>query len=51
MVARKTLPDAPEFPGDEMTGKSNGRHPGYGQWREFCEQVGLEERSLASCNS
>lgn len=31
------LDDAPEFPNDEMTGKSNGRHPSYSTWRIFCD--------------
>lgn len=33
--------DAPSFPGDEMTGKSNSRHPGYSQWADFLRDVGL----------
>lgn len=37
-----TLPDAPAFEGDKMTGQSNGRHPGYAQWHEFCRAHGLE---------
>lgn len=41
VVASTEHPKAPEFPGDEMTGKSNGRHPGYSQFAEFCERVGL----------
>lgn len=36
-----THPDAPEFPGDEMTGKSNGRHPSYSNWAQFCRETGL----------
>ncbi len=40
-VERIESRDAPSFPGDEMTGKTNGRHPGYSQWGEFCEQTGL----------
>ena len=34
-------PDAPLFSGDEMTGQSNGRHPGYRQWDEFCREAGI----------
>ena len=40
-VEGMTHPDAPTFPGDEMTGNSNGRHPSYGVWSEFCRSVGL----------
>lgn len=36
-------PEAPEFPGDDMTGKSNGRHPGYSQWATFCHETGLHD--------
>ena len=42
-VEEVTQPDAPEFPNDEMTGKSNGRHPSYSQWGEFCRIAGLED--------
>lgn len=35
------VPDAPTFPNDDMTGKSNGRHPGYSQWANFCDEAGL----------
>lgn len=34
-------PDAPTFPNDEMTGNSNGRHPAYSAWGEFCRDTGL----------
>lgn len=33
--------DAPEFPGDDMTGKGNSRHPGYSAWADFCDATGL----------
>lgn len=33
--------EAPEFDNDDLTGKSNGRHPGYGQFYEFCQMVDL----------
>ena len=36
-------PEAPEFPGDTMTGKGNSRHPGYSQWSDFCEMAGLHD--------
>jgi hypothetical protein len=39
-------PEAPEFPGDNMTGKSNVRHPGYSQWATFCRETGLYELFL-----
>lgn len=35
--------DAPSFPGDEMTGNGNSRHPGYSQWADFCRAVGLHD--------
>lgn len=35
--------DAPVFTGDEMTGDSNSRHPGYGSWHDFCQEVGLDD--------
>ncbi len=34
--------DAPTFPQDEMTGKSNGRHPSYSAWCNFAKIVGLD---------
>jgi hypothetical protein len=42
-VKGETLDDAPSFRGDSMTGRGNGRHPGYGAWAEFCRRVGLFE--------
>lgn len=36
-----THPDAPTFPGDDMTGNSSSRHPSYTAWAEFCREVGL----------
>jgi hypothetical protein len=41
-VAPLTLPEAPSFPGDGP-GHENHRHPGYGQWSEFLQRVGLYE--------
>lgn len=41
-VGEVRLPDAPTFPGDTMTGNSNGRHPGYAQWSKFCDDTGLD---------
>lgn len=35
--------DAPEFTGDDYTGQSNGRHPGYSQWGDFCRRNRLYE--------
>lgn len=49
-VPRIDLPDAPQFPGDEMTGQSNGRHPSYRQWAEFCRAVGLEDLFFHQCH-
>lgn len=42
-VPGEALDDAPHFPGDTMTGQSNGRHPGYSQWTRFCEETGLQD--------
>lgn len=42
-VQKINLPDAPIFPGDQMTGNSNGRHPGYSQWSDFCKEAGIYE--------
>ena len=36
-------PKAPVFPGDEMTGNGNGRHPAYGSWRDFVDKSGLTD--------
>lgn len=36
-----SLPDAPTFPGDEMTGNSNLRSPSYGVWGDFCRHAGI----------
>lgn len=33
--------DAPSFPGDSMTGKSNGRSPSYSTWSDFCRDAGI----------
>jgi hypothetical protein len=33
-----TLPDAPTFPHDEVTGNSNGRSPSYSGWADFCRE-------------
>jgi len=35
--------DAPNFYGDDMTGNSNHRHPGYSQWSDFCRRNNLYE--------
>lgn len=40
-VKRIERPDAPFFPGDEMTGKSNARYPSYRAWDDFCKAIGL----------
>lgn len=36
------LDDAPEFPNDELTGKSNSRSPSYTAWRDFCKSANIE---------
>ena len=38
--------DAPNFEGDDMTGNSNGRHPGYGQWADFLKEVDMYDLFL-----
>lgn len=43
VVEHMTNPEAPVFPGDEMTGNGNSRHPGYTQWGEFLRMVGLSD--------
>lgn len=40
-VEPATSDDAPTFPGDEMTGNGNSRHPSYSVWSDFCRSVGL----------
>jgi hypothetical protein len=35
--------DAPTFPHDEVTGKSNSRSPSYSGWSDFCAEAGLED--------
>lgn len=35
------LDDAPEFPNDELTGKSNSRSPSYSTWSNFCKDTGI----------
>lgn len=42
-VKRMTLDNAPEFGFDDLSGKSNGRFPGYSQMSDFCEISGLYE--------
>jgi hypothetical protein len=41
VVEGKTLPEAPEFPHDTMTGQSNRRSPSYSGWHEFCKAAGV----------
>lgn len=45
-VDGKTLPDAPTFPHDEMTGNSNSRSPSYSGWADFCRAIGLHDMFL-----
>ena len=33
--------DAPLFPNDPLTGKSNQRSPSYSTWADFCRETGL----------
>ena len=42
-VREVSLPDAPTFPHDELTGNTNCRYPTYSAWREFCMKVGLTD--------
>lgn len=46
VVENKTLDEAPSFPNDELTGKSNARHPSYSAWAEFLREVGLYDLFL-----
>jgi len=41
VVESVTHDEAPEFPNDAMTGKSNSRHPSYSGWSDFCDEAGL----------
>ncbi len=49
-VERIEHPDAPYWESSgrwpDASGKTNGRHPGYGQFREFCRTAGLEDLFL-----
>ena len=49
-VEEVSLPDAPSFPGDVMTGNSNGRHPAYAGWDRFCKATGLHKLFFDSKN-
>lgn len=40
-VESMELDEAPEFPNDEMTAKSNSRSPSYSAWSNFCKDAGL----------
>lgn len=40
-VADVELENAPNFPNDTLTGKSNSRHPSYTAWSDFCSKAGL----------
>ncbi len=42
-VGTMRLPDAPTFEGDEITGNSNCRRPGYGVWMDFAHDTGLSD--------
>lgn len=42
-VKTLSLPDAPRFEGDELTGNSNERSPSYSTWTDFCRDEGLYE--------
>jgi hypothetical protein len=40
-VAEHSEDNAPNFIGDDLTSNSNGRHPSYSQWDDFCHTVKL----------
>lgn len=42
-VVGDSLDEAPQFRGDEMTGKGSGRYPSYSSWSEFCKNNGLHD--------
>lgn len=35
--------DAPVFANDESSNNSNGRHPSYSAWSDFCDETGLSD--------
>jgi hypothetical protein len=41
VVKSATSDEAPTFINDQMTGNSNGRHPSYSGWGDFCDATGL----------
>lgn len=43
VVEGATSDEAPTFICDQMTGNSNGRHPSYSGWRDFCDATGLAD--------
>lgn len=43
IVESMSLDEAPEFPRDILTGKSNGRHPAYSGWANFIDEAGLKD--------
>ncbi len=47
-VEHITHPDAPAFPGDQMTGNGNSRHPAYAGWSDFCDAAGLHDLFFGS---
>jgi hypothetical protein len=38
-----SLPEAPKFVNDEMTGNGNSRHPSYSGWSNFVDACGLTD--------
>ncbi len=38
-----SLPEAPSFPGDDMTGRGSARSPSYSAWGNFCDETGLRD--------
>jgi hypothetical protein len=40
-VESATSDEAPTFINDQLTGNSNGRHPSYSAWSDFCRTTGL----------
>lgn len=48
VVDETTHWNAPQFPVDELTGITNGRHSGYSQWDNFTKEAGLHDLFFAN---
>ena len=50
-VIEYSHPEAPVFPGDDMTGNTNVRSPSYTVWAEFCREAGLYDLFFGASTS